>query len=127
MPGGVGRRRIAPDERHNRETSTFLAYRDDGGQFISFHSLRHTFVSNSASGGGAPKVAQRLARHSTAALTLERYTHLYEGDLAGALNVLPDLSTPVRRVAARTGTNDETCASARAVNLLLNGATPQGV
>jgi hypothetical protein len=91
-------------EREDRESGTFLAYRDDAGRCADFHALRHTFISNLASGGVHPKTAQRLARHSTITLTMDRYTHLRREDLAGALDTLPDLSAQ-RQVAVMTGTN----------------------
>ena len=92
-------------ERTEREGSTFLAYRDNAGRCVDFHALRHTFISNLAAGGVHPKTAQRLARHSTITLTMDRYTHLRREDLAGALDVLPDLST-ARQATVMTGTND---------------------
>ncbi|MGD0138497.1 MAG: tyrosine-type recombinase/integrase [Tepidisphaeraceae bacterium] len=91
-------------ERGERESGTFLAYKDDAGRCADFHALRHTFISNLAAGGVHPKTAQRLARHSTITLTMDRYTHLRREDLAGALEVLPDLSS-TRRVAVATGTD----------------------
>ncbi|MBL8759054.1 MAG: site-specific integrase, partial [Phycisphaerae bacterium] len=84
----------APDAtgRGEREQSDFLAYRDRAGRFLDFHSLRHGFISYLVVGGVHPKVAQRLARHGSITLTLDRYTHLLGGDDAAALAVLPDLS-----------------------------------
>ena len=78
--------------RAEHESSSFLMCCDDLGRYADFHALRHTFISNVAAGGVHPKTAQRLARHSTIKLTMDRYTHLRREDLAGALNVLPDLS-----------------------------------
>jgi len=90
-------------EREERKGSTFLAYRDDARRCADFHALRHTFISNLAAGGVHPKTAQRLARHSTITLTMDRYTHLRREDLAGALDTLPDLSsTPQTAVATGT-------------------------
>ena len=91
-------------ERTDRDESTFLAYRDGADRCADFHALRHTFISNLAAGGVHPKTAQRLARHSTITLTMDRYTHLRREDLAGALNTLPDLSS-TRQVAVATGTD----------------------
>jgi len=91
-------------EREQRDADAFLAYRDDASRCADFHALRHTFISNLAAGGVHPKTAQRLARHSTITLTMDRYTHLRREDLAGALDTLPDLST-TRQVAVATGTD----------------------
>jgi len=92
-------------DKAEREADTFLAYRDDAGRCADFHALRHTFISNLAAGGVHPKTAQRLARHSTITLTMDRYTHLRREDLAGALATLPDLSS-TRQAAIATGTDD---------------------
>jgi integrase len=92
-------------ERTERGDGTFLAYRDDVGRCADFHALRHTFISNLAAGGVHPKTAQRLARHSTITLTMDRYTHLRREDLAGALKVLPDF-TGTRQTAIATGTDE---------------------
>jgi integrase len=95
----------AGQDRRTLEDSNFLLYRDDAGRVADFHALRHTFISNLASGGVHPKTAQRLARHSTITLTMDRYTHLRRDDLAAALDVLPNLSGPLRQAAMATGTD----------------------
>ncbi len=81
-----------------------IVYRDDSGRVADFHALRHTFISNLAQGGIHPKTAQQLARHSTITLTMDRYTHVHRGELANALDVLPDLEGRDQQRA--TGTND---------------------
>ncbi len=80
-------------ERRKRLASTVLTYRDDANRVVDFHSLRHTFISTLARGGVHPKLAQQLARHSTIALTMDRYTHSVMGDLHSALDALPDLDS----------------------------------
>src|SRR5690606_8511879 len=62
--------------------------------------------SGPVNGGVNPKVAQALARHSAITLTMDRYTHLYQGDLSAAVDVLPDLSCTSRQSEepAATGT-----------------------
>lgn len=88
----------APDneEQQQREASDFLRYIDSAGLYADFHSLRHTFITNLAIGGVAPKVAQDLARHCDINLTLTRYSHTVLPDRAAALDALPDLSTTER-------------------------------
>jgi integrase len=78
-------------KRQEWEGSDFLAYRDSAGRFLDFHSLRHGFISFLVAGGVHPKTAQRLARHGSIGLTLDRYTHLLGGNEEVALGVLPDL------------------------------------
>lgn len=69
-----------------------IPYRNDANQVADFHALRHTFITNLATGGVHPKTAQVLARHSTITLTMDRYSHLDRGADAAALEALPDLS-----------------------------------
>lgn len=80
-----------PAQQSEREESNFLCYADDAGRYADFHSLRHSFVSLITQGGVHPKLAQRLARHSTVELTLARYSHTLLDDEAQALEVLPAL------------------------------------
>jgi len=87
------------------QADTFLAYVDGAGRYADFHALRHTFITGLVTGGVNPKVAQTLARHSTITLTMDRYTHLYAGNLSAALDVLPDLSAPARQTVVATGTD----------------------
>ncbi len=96
-----------PQERMAREQSTFCAYRDDAGRCADFHALRHTFISNLVAGGVHPKTAQQLARHSTITLTMDRYSHVFRGDVARALDVLPNLG-PAKEALRATGTTDVT-------------------
>lgn len=91
-------------ERIEAEGNTFLSERNESGRWADFHALRHTFITGLVTGGVNPKVAQTLARHSVITLTMDRYTHLYTGNLAAALDVLPDLSAGPARQAA-TGTD----------------------
>jgi integrase len=66
-----------------------IATVDASGKVIDFHALRHTFVTSLAKAGVHPSKAQRLARHSTIALTMNVYTSLDVDDLRDALNTLP--------------------------------------
>lgn len=70
------------------------------GRFADFHALRHTFITNLARAGVQPKVAQKLARHSSVTLTLDYYTHTYLGDDVAAIAKLPDYSTKPREETA---------------------------
>ena len=78
-------------ETKKRNASTMLKPLDESGCVVDFHALRHTFVSNLASGGVHPKVAQQLARHSTITLTMDRYSHLGLIDMSAGLSALPAL------------------------------------
>ena len=80
-----------------------VPYEDESGRKADFHSLRHTFITNLANAKVHPKTAQRLARHSTITLTLDRYTHSLWQDEVAALEALPDLI--LNEVVAATGTD----------------------
>ncbi len=90
-----------------------IEYEDDGGRVVDFHSLRHAFITGLAAAGVHPKQAQELARHSTISLTMDHYTHMSRGQLATAVESLPDLSRPERRRQRATGTYDSKAASIR--------------
>ena len=72
-------------EKSEREQSDFLRYRDQEGQVVDFHALRHTFVTNLVNAGVTPKDAKELARHSTISLTMDRYAHVGIRDTAAAV------------------------------------------
>ncbi len=83
-----------------------VAYRDAAGRVADFHALRHTFVTNVVDSGAMPKVAQALARHSTIALTMDRYSHTLVGERADALKGLPDLTGPAANVPVQADAPD---------------------
>ncbi len=94
-------------ELARREQSDFLAETDREGHVVDFHGLRHTFITNLATSGVHPKVAQELARHSHIGLTKDRYTHAAWESMADALDRLPSI-TPVERETQRaTGTDGQ--------------------
>ena len=86
-------------------TDADIPYTDDDNRVFDFHALRHQFISSLAAGGVHPKTAQELARHSRIDLTMNLYTHVFRGDLSGALDALPDYSAKPETQRA-TGTND---------------------
>ena len=117
------------EQRKEAEQSSFLAYVDEAGRYADFHALRHTLGSNLAAGGVHPKTAQRLMRHSTITLTMDRYTHVRQEDLAVAVNALPDLFTPRRQTGTMAGTNGGVISvaseSSLSPGLSPNAATPR--
>jgi len=68
-----------------------LRRENEAGEVADFHSLRHSYVSRLVRAGVNPKVAQRLARHRTAELTLSRYAHADAADGAKAIERVPSL------------------------------------
>ena len=68
-----------------------IAYKDDKGQVIDFHALRHTFITLLVRSGVSVKTAQVMARHSTPSLTIGRYAHADTADVHAALASLPSV------------------------------------
>lgn len=60
------------------------------------HELRHTCASLAISAGANIKVVQRLLGHKTAALTLDRYGHLYGEDLDAVADAFDAAAVPLR-------------------------------
>ena len=60
------------------------------------HELRHTCASLAISAGANIKVVQRLLGHKTAALTLDRYGHLYGDDLDAVANAFDAAAVQLR-------------------------------
>jgi integrase len=68
-----------------------ISYFDDRGRVYDFHALRHQFISDLVEADVHPKDAQKLARHSTITLTMDRYAHVRQVKLRAALDKLPPL------------------------------------
>lgn len=82
----------SPEEQKLRQESDFLLYKNEAGLFADFHANRHTFITNLARAGVAPKVAQTLARHSDIRLTMNVYTHT---DLSEKVEAVARLPAPI--------------------------------
>jgi len=67
-----------------------IPHKNDAGEFVNFHALRHTYITNLERVGVHLEVARVLARHSSAALT-SAYTHTVPTDLNNAVNRLPEV------------------------------------
>ncbi|QNN23082.1 tyrosine-type recombinase/integrase [Planctomycetales bacterium ZRK34] len=77
------------------------------GKVADFHALRHTTGTWLAASGVHPKLIQRIMRHSTITLTLDRYTHAFKSDEAEAITKLPELSTSTGAAMQATGTDPQ--------------------
>ena len=62
----------------------------DGPEYADFHSLRHSYLTLGGRSGIDLRTLQELAGHSKPELTA-RYSHRRLYDLAGAVNMLPNL------------------------------------
>jgi len=107
------------EDRSERERSQFLLYETQEG-FADFHALRHTFLSQLSRAGASAKVMQMMARHSTIAMTLERYTHANQSDLYAAVQKLPGISGSV--VQKKPSSRQQDAASGHLVAGLVAGA-----
>lgn len=58
------------------------------------HELRHTAASLAITAGANIKTLQRMLGHASAALTLDRYGHLFDDDLGMVAERLNDLARP---------------------------------
>jgi len=58
---------------------------------LSFHSLRHSFVSILKATGASEAVAMALAGHETKAIS-QQYTHMDDTTLRAAMNKMPDVT-----------------------------------
>jgi len=87
-------------------TAAGIEWQDTGAGVLDFHSLRHSFCTLLVNSGVSVKAAQVLMRHSTAELTLNRYSHLYRGQDAEALAQLPDFDGAGEAAGRGTGTDD---------------------
>ena len=61
-----------------------IAKKDASGRVVDLHALRHTYITRLAEAGVHPRVAQRLARHSSITLTMAVYTDVTIMDDAAA-------------------------------------------
>ncbi len=62
----------------------FATMAEAGVRRITFHGLRHTYISHLIRQGENIKVIQRKARHKNIQTTLDRYGHLFPDDTASA-------------------------------------------
>lgn len=63
---------------------------------LSFHSLRHSFVSILKATGANEAVAMALAGHETKAIS-QQYTHMDDTTLRAAMNKMPDVTAKGKR------------------------------
>lgn len=66
----------SPEEKIERGADSFLAIRNEDGEELTFHSLRHTCGAWLAIQGEPVKLIQDVMRHSTVELTIGTYGHL---------------------------------------------------
>ena len=86
-----------PEEVEKRQKSSFLAYTDEAGRLCRFLLPCATHSSQPWPMVEWPQgQRQTLARHSTITLTMDRYSHTYQGEASAALAVLARSIMPNR-------------------------------
>ena len=80
-----------------------IKYKTDEGTAY-FHSLRHNFATALDLAAKSAKTMQSLMRHSDPRLTLNIYTHGVAEHERAAIEALPDLFEPMKKV--KTGTDN---------------------
>ena len=61
------------------------------------HELPHTAASLAVSAGANVKAVQRLLGHASAAMTLDRYAHLFDSDLDAVADRLDEVASRARQ------------------------------
>lgn len=86
--------------------------RNDAGEIVDFHSLRHTRATDLANAGVPAHITKRIMRHASITTTDNFYTHADDDGLRAALaaTALPSF-TPAAVAMAKTGTAGEEAAS----------------
>lgn len=73
---------------HSRDGWFITAVRAAGLEHLTPHDLRHSAASFAVASGAHVKAVQRMLGHQSAAMTLDRYADLFDGDLDNVANAL---------------------------------------
>ena len=87
----------------------------DGREVVRPHDLRHTCASLHIKAGTPPKVLSAVLGHASVSITLDRYGHLYPGDVHQYVDRLGELALAARADWVRTGATDRLVAVPRVV------------
>lgn len=87
--------------------------RADGLEVVRPHDLRHTCASLHIKNGTPPKVLSAMLGHASVAITLDRYGHLYPGDVHEYVDRLGEVALAARADWKRTGGSDRLVAVSR--------------
>jgi integrase len=84
---------------HEHNMSWFAgAVKRSGIPRITPHDLRHSAASFAVSAGANVKAVQKMLGHSSAAMTLDVYAHLFDDDLDAVADALDVLTMDVRNI-----------------------------
>jgi integrase len=79
-----------------------IPYRDERGRTLDVHALRYTTATFLSRAKVAPRVAQKVMRHSDIKLTMQVYTDVHEADEKEAIAAMPSLAARVDEPAGPT-------------------------
>ena len=83
------RKGLAVTGRHFFSRKITVQYPEEktpqSNRFRGLHALRHSFASNLYARGVEVKIISKLLGHSSTQITIDRYVHLFEGDLDDTL------------------------------------------
>jgi integrase len=82
-----------PEARAKRAESDFLAIKNEQGESLDFHALRHTTGAWLALRGIHVSVIKTVMRHSTITLTMDTYGHLLPDQHADAIGGMVNMLT----------------------------------
>lgn len=84
-------------------TSWFrMAIKRAGLERLTLHDLRHTAASLAVSSGAHVKVVQKMLGHKSAAMTLDTYADLFDGDLDDVAERMAERAAPFAERAMRS-------------------------
>ena len=96
-----------PKARAKRAESDFLAPKNEYGEVLDFHALRHTTGAWLALQGQPINLIKETMRHSTITLTVDTYGHLLPDQRSDAISGMSEMMTAKLPLAA-TGTDGAT-------------------
>jgi integrase len=73
----------------DKEGNKHIHKKNDRGESVDIHALRHSFITNLALTGASMVTVAKAARHSDPKLTLKVYSHVTLSELGEAVSMLP--------------------------------------
>lgn len=93
---------IHPPDHSDRGGGAFAPLKRAGLEHLTLHDLRHTAASLAVSSGAHVKVVQKMLGHKSAAMTLDTYADLFDGDLDDIAERMAERAAPFAARAMRS-------------------------